>query len=31
MFQWDPELKIGFAFTPTLLHYLDIENGRGKD
>ena len=30
VFQWNPELKIGFAFTPTLLHYMDISNGRAR-
>ncbi len=30
IFQWHPELDIGFAFVPTSLHVLDILNERGK-
>ena len=30
MFQWHPELEIGFAYTPTLLHWFDAQNGRGR-
>lgn len=30
IFQWHPELEIGFAFVPTALHVLDIVNERGK-
>ena len=30
VFQWNPELKIGFAYTPTLLHWFDMTNGRGR-
>ncbi len=30
IFQWHPELEIGFAFVPTSLHVLDILNERGK-
>ena len=28
--QWHPELEIGFAYTPTLLHWFDAQNGRGR-
>ena len=27
--QWNPELKIGFAYIPTCLHWYDLENLRG--
>ena len=27
--QWHPELKIGFAYIPTCLHWYDLENLRG--
>ena len=27
--QWHPELKIGFAYIPTCLHWYDLENCRG--
>ena len=27
--QWNPELKIGFAFVPTLLDQFDMFNDRG--
>lgn len=30
IFQWNPELDIGFAFVPTSLHVLDFLNERGK-
>lgn len=30
IFQWHPELKLGFAFVPTALHTLDPLNERGK-
>jgi len=30
IFQWHPELDIGFAFVPTMLHSLDLFNERGK-
>ena len=30
VFQWHPELKIGFGFVPTSLHVLDFFNERGK-
>ena len=30
IFQWHPELKIGFAYVPTSLNALDIVNERGK-
>lgn len=30
IFQWHPELEIGFAFVPTSLHVLDFLNERGK-
>ncbi|MFT6033976.1 MAG: CubicO group peptidase (beta-lactamase class C family) [Arenicella sp.] len=30
IFQWHPELDIGFAFIPTSLHELDFFNERGK-
>ena len=29
VFQWHPELKIGFAFVPTCLHWFDVPNLRG--
>ncbi len=28
VFQWHPELEIGFAYAPTLLHYLDMFDGK---
>ena len=28
LFQWNPDLEIAFAFTPTLLHWYDIYNVR---
>ena len=30
VFQWHPELKIGFAYTPTYLHAFDLTNNRGR-
>lgn len=30
VFQWQPELQIGFAYVPTSLHVLDLLNERGK-
>ena len=30
LFQWHPQLDIGFGFAPTSLHVLDILNERGK-
>ena len=27
--QWHPELKIGFGYIPTCLHWYDLENLRG--
>ena len=30
IFQWHPELKIGFAYIPTSLNILDVVNSRGK-
>lgn len=30
LFQWHPQLEIGFAFVPTSLHILDFLNERGK-
>ncbi len=30
IFQWHPELKVGFAYAPTSLNALDIVNERGK-
>lgn len=30
IFQWHPQLDIGFAFVPTSLHILDFLNERGK-
>jgi hypothetical protein len=29
IFQWHPELDIGFAFVPTMLHVVDLFNERG--
>ena len=29
IFQWHPDLKIGFAFVPTCLHWFDFANLRG--
>jgi hypothetical protein len=30
LFQWHPELRIGFGYVPTSLNVLDIVNERGK-
>lgn len=30
IFQWHPEKKIGFAYAPTSLNFLDLVNERGK-
>jgi len=30
IFQWHPEHKIGFAFTPTLMEWYSLDNGKGK-
>ena len=30
IFQWNPDLEIGFAFVPTSLHIMDLFNERGK-
>ena len=30
VFQWDPKLKIGFAYTPSLLYWFDLTNNRGR-
>ena len=30
IFQWHPEKKIGFAYAPTSLNFLDLANERGK-
>ena len=29
IFQWHPKLRIGFAYTPTLLEFHDMYNQRG--
>ena len=29
IFQWHPELKIGFAFVPTVLNTVELFNERG--
>ena len=31
VFQWNPELKIGFAFVPTCLHLFDIADLRAAE
>ena len=31
VFQWHPDLNIGFGYTPNLLHWEDIANGIGRD
>ena len=31
VFQWHPELEIGFAYTPTLLAWYDLNNTRGGE
>ena len=30
VFQWNPDLRIGFAYVPSYLHALDMTNARGK-
>ena len=30
IFQWHPEYKIGFAYTPTLMEWYSLDNGKGK-
>ena len=30
IFQWHPEFKIGFGYTPTLMEWYSIDNGKGK-
>jgi CubicO group peptidase (beta-lactamase class C family) len=30
IFQWNPEHKVGFAYAPTSLNWLDVVNTRGK-
>jgi len=30
IFQWHPQLKVGFAFTCTMLHWYDMHNSRGR-
>ena len=27
--QWDPTLKIGFGYTPTLVQWYDLQNTKG--
>merc|ERR1712037_416166 len=29
VFQWHPELKIGFGYVPTLLTWIDLTNNKG--
>ena len=29
IFQWHPKLRVGFAYTPTLLEFHDMYNQRG--
>ena len=29
--QWHPDLKIGFGYVPTLLHWYDVQGKRGAD
>ena len=31
VFQWNPDLKIGFGYTPTLLHWQDATNSIGRN
>ena len=31
VFQWHPELEIGFAFVPTLLFWSDIANNKAGE
>ena len=30
IFQWNPQLRIGFSFVPASLHVMDFLNERGK-
>ena len=30
VFQWHPELKIGFAYVPTLMNWIDLTNNKGR-
>ena len=30
VFQWHPELKIGFAYVPTLLNWVDLVNNKAR-
>ena len=30
VFQWHPDLKIGFAYVPTLLDWYTVENRKGR-
>ena len=30
IFQWHPELKIGFGYVPTSMNFFDFLNERGK-
>ena len=29
--QWHPDLKIGFGYVPTLLHWYDVQGKRGAE
>ena len=31
LFQWNPELRIGFSYVPTLLTWFDLFNLKGKE
>ena len=31
VFQWHPDLRIGFGYTPTLLHWQDATNSIGRN
>ena len=31
VFQWHPDLNIGFGYTPALLHWEDVTNGIGRN
>ncbi len=28
VFQWHPELEMGYSYVPTLLHWFDLFNGK---
>ena len=30
MFQWHPQYKIGFGYTPTLMEWYSMENRKGR-